>query len=176
MLSLFYSPRRRQLSAARHLYLLAIAQARRDQFYAEWQLPDTVDGRFDAIVLHVGLLVLSLQQVQSPDAARLRQYLFDEMFRDMDQSLREMGVGDLGVPRRIKAMMQAFNGRVHSYAQAISDAAALAAVVRRNLYRENPVPQNICMVWANYIQTQYRHLSGYSFADFLAADVHWAVP
>jgi cytochrome b pre-mRNA-processing protein 3 len=175
MLTLFFSPRRRQLfHAAQNLYSLAVTQARQDKFYAEWQLPDTVDGRFDAIVLHVGLLVLSLRQTGDSNAPRLCQYLFDAMFRDMDRSLREMGVGDLGVPRRIRAMMQAFNGRIQNYASTLHDTDALAAVVRRNLYREKPVPQTLCAVWADYIQTQYRHLSPYDFSAFVMGDITWA--
>jgi cytochrome b pre-mRNA-processing protein 3 len=95
---------------ADRLYGAAVAQARNPAFYVECRVPDTLDGRFDLIVLHLCLLIRRLRR-EGETGATLAQALFDTTFDDMDRSLREMGVGDLGVGRRVKAMASAFYGR-----------------------------------------------------------------
>ncbi len=114
------------------LYGQAVAAARDPWFYTELAVADTLDGRFDLICLHVALLIRRL--AGTPDLA---QAVFDAMFTDMDASLRENGVGDLGVPRRVKAMWEGYNGRAQAYGQALDrqDAAALSAALLRNLWR-----------------------------------------
>ena len=92
------------------LYGAVVAQARQVVFYRDLGVPDTVDGRFELIVLHMVLLLRRLNR-EGDDGAALRQALFDVLLDDMDRSLREMGVGDLGVGRRVKAMGKAFYGR-----------------------------------------------------------------
>ena len=89
---------------AHALYLIAVAQARQPLFYAEHGVPDSVDGRFDLIVMHVFLLLRPLSKLAEQDgdvelqarAGNISQALFDTMFGDMDRSLREMGVSDIG--------------------------------------------------------------------------------
>jgi len=122
---------------AYHLYGAVVAQARQDAFYTEFQVPDTLDGRFDMIVLHAILVFRRLEAI-GPRGHQLAQRTFDIMFRDMDQSLREMGVGDLSVPKKIKAMAQAFYGRADAYAAALdgNGEETLADVLTRNIYPE----------------------------------------
>jgi cytochrome b pre-mRNA-processing protein 3 len=85
---------------AREIYLLIVAKARQPYFYAELGVPDTVDGRFDMITLHAILVIEFIAQKGKAGKA-LSQQLFDEMFADMDRSLREMGAGDLAAPKPI---------------------------------------------------------------------------
>lgn len=124
------------LATARALYDQAVAAARAPQFYTEWGVPDTVDGRFEMITLHVALAM-------RPLPLPVRQALFDVMFRDIDRSLREMGVGDLAVPKRMKRMMAAFNGRAQAYLAALAsgDETALDAALTRNVYGAVPAPR-----------------------------------
>src|SRR5580692_7275438 len=89
------------------LYGAAVAAAREPYCYAEHGVPDTLDGRFDLIGLHVFLLIDRLRFLPAPGQA-LAQAAFDAMFGDMDTALREMGVGDLSVGRRVRAMWEAF--------------------------------------------------------------------
>ncbi|HEX9647446.1 MAG TPA: ubiquinol-cytochrome C chaperone family protein [Alphaproteobacteria bacterium] len=121
-------------AAAVGLYAAAVAQARRPEFYAPALVPDTVDGRFDLVVLHVVLLVRRLNR-DGADGADLAQHLFDTTLDDMDRNLREMGAGDLGVGRRVKAMARAFYGRARAYGAALDagDRAALETALARNL-------------------------------------------
>jgi cytochrome b pre-mRNA-processing protein 3 len=126
----------------RDLYGAIVAQARAPAFYSGYGVPDTVQGRFDLIVLH---LVLVLAQIGQPageqtapeesSARGIGQQLFDAFCRDLDDNLREMGVGDLAVPKKMRSFAEAFYGRQVVYV------AALAATDRRKL--ENALARNI---------------------------------
>jgi len=125
------------------LYARIVAQARRPAFYRHAGVPDSVDGRFDMIVLHLALVVARLRR-EPDDGMALAQAIFDTMLDDMDRSLREMGVGDLAVGRRVKAMARAFYGRAAAYDAAIAGGAALGEVLARNLYgTAHPIPAEI---------------------------------
>src|SRR5579885_2019728 len=102
-----------QKPAAAALYRAVVAQARAPAFYVAYGVPDTLDGRFDLIALHMFLVLHRLKS--DTDASTVSQALFDIMFDDMDRSLREMGVGDLGVGRRVRAMAEALYGRMAAY-------------------------------------------------------------
>lgn len=143
-----YFKRKAAQGPAVRLYDQAVRAARAPVFYAEWGVPDTLDGRFEMIALHVFMLLFRIKNENivgagtggsAPDI--LAQAIFDAMFRDIDRSLREMGVGDLGVPKRVKSMMRAMNGRCLTYTRALfpdSPAGALHDVVRRNIYGTAP--------------------------------------
>tara|TARA_B100000925_G_C21969406_1_gene457136 strand:+ start:635 stop:1195 length:561 start_codon:yes stop_codon:yes gene_type:complete len=124
-------------------YTAIVAQARKPDYYGAGGVPDSFDGRFDMLAIHVHLV---LRRLRSQGLARddIGQALFDMFFRDMDQAMRETGVGDLGVGKKIRKMAQAFYGRVAAYDEAMGKAApaksdaetviALKAVLQRNLY------------------------------------------
>ena len=120
--------------SARRLYAGIVEQARQPEFFLACGLPDSVDGRFDLLVLHVFLVMHRLKRDRT-ETADLSQALFDILFQDMDESLREMGAGDMGVGRRIKAMAEGFYGRILAYERALDQGAdVLEECVRRNLY------------------------------------------
>ena len=85
-------------------YARVVAQARRPEFYRHWGVPDTLDGRFDMLALHAFLVVHRLKRQGEP-ARRFSRHLFESMITDMDRSVREMGIGDMGVAPRVKAMI-----------------------------------------------------------------------
>jgi cytochrome b pre-mRNA-processing protein 3 len=119
---------------AKQLYVRVVEQARLPAFYRDLGVPDTVDGRFEMIVLHMMMMLRALRR-DGDDGTELGQLMFDVMMDDMDSSLREMGAGDLGVGRRVKAMAQAFYGRATAYEEALAaDDEALNQALRRNLY------------------------------------------
>ena len=119
-------------TADRRLYEAIVAAARHPVPYASWGVADTVDGRFDMIALHL-FLVLSRLKQQSPEFA---QRLVDTFFADMDRSLREMGVGDLSVAKKIRPMAEAFSGRLVAYEKALAEGKdALELALSRNVYR-----------------------------------------
>ncbi|MBB4209978.1 cytochrome b pre-mRNA-processing protein 3 [Rhodothalassium salexigens DSM 2132] len=119
---------------AKRLYDRAVAAARRPVFYDVFGVPDTVDGRFDALILHVFALIHSLDGRDEPAAAELQQRVQECMVVDFDRSLREAGVGDLSVGKKIKSMAQAFGGRFEGYRAALIGDRDLAEAVARNLF------------------------------------------
>ena len=143
--------------SARELYEAAVGQARLPEFYLEMGVADTLDGRFDMIILHVYLLARRLRQDGGRNAAKLQESLFEVMFADMDRSLREMGVGDLSVGKQVKRMAKAFFGRVQVYDDVLDqpelEETALAGALARNLYRiEGEVPDEAFPL-AKYVRT-----------------------
>jgi len=126
------------------LYACALLNTRESDFYKAYGVPDTFDGRFDLLLVHVFITLHILMGHKEYDL--ISQALFDSVFQDMDQTLREMGIGDMGVPKHMKRMMKAFNGRMHSYQLAIDpdsmdgkeieglEKTTLKESLRRNLY------------------------------------------
>ncbi len=130
---------RERYALARSLYAACVAQARHPVFYSSLEAPDTFNGRFELVALHVGLVVAELTRRGEGDQPRLAQALFDEMFVNMDQSCREAGIGDLAVPRHMKRMMKALKGRAVVYAEAGTED-ELCEALARNLYGTVPRP------------------------------------
>lgn len=116
------------------LYGAIVAQARRAAFYQHCGVPDSVSGRFELIVLHLVLVLRRLAREEEP-LASARQRIFDAFCADMDANLREMGIGDLKVPKEMRRMGEAFYGRRAAYGMALDagDRAALEAALTRNI-------------------------------------------
>ena len=115
------------------IYGMIVAQAREPAFYTDLGVRDTVNGRFDLLILHLWLLLRRLQQVEGGSV--LSQALFDRFCADMDDNLREMGVGDLTVPKRMQAFGEAFYGRSAAYDMAFeAGSAELALALSKNVF------------------------------------------
>ena len=122
------------------VYAAIVTAARRPVLYETYGVADTLDGRFDMIILHAFLV---LDRLNAGDAAvrTFAQELTDRIFSEMDQNLREMGVGDLSVGKRVRKLAEIFYGRVGAYAPALTAGEAeLAEVLRRNVYPEGVAP------------------------------------
>ncbi len=126
--------RTQKLSPVRTVYEAIVAQARQAQLYSDLGVADTLDGRFDMIILHNDAVMCHMQAGEQADRI-FAQALIDELFRDMDRSLREMGVGDMGVGKRVKKMATVYYGRANAYAGARAEGeAALVAALVRNVF------------------------------------------
>ncbi len=148
---------RKTRAAAQTLYGAIVAASRAPVFYSEWGVPDTVDGRFELIALHAFLTMRRLKQ--SVGTGTFTQALFDVMFADFDRNLREMGIGDLGVGRRIKAMAGAFYGRIVAYERGLAGKESLDDALRRNLFGTTaPTATQIAAV-ANYVHRLAQRLA-----------------
>jgi cytochrome b pre-mRNA-processing protein 3 len=108
-----------------------IARARTLRFFAGLGVPDTMDGRFDMVALHAWLVLARLQAASEKEAA---QALTDALFIGFDEALREQGVSDMGMGKRMKAMANAFYGRLAAYSAANSDEEMTQALAR-NVWR-----------------------------------------
>lgn len=135
----FRSPfaQRPAYAAGQALYAAAAAQARAPAFYLEGGVEDSIEGRFELYLLHVALLVNRLRGC-GPRAAETNQVLFDAFLKGLDDALREMGVGDLSVGKKMRRLGEAFYGRAKGYAAALAadDGAELEALVARTVYAE----------------------------------------
>src|SRR5690242_15250153 len=159
--------------AAAALYREAVAVARQPWFYRDLGVPDTLDGRFDLIALHAFLLIHRLQDAPDPGLS-LAQGIFDAMFSDMDNNLREIGVSDLSVGRRMRAMWEAFHGRSQAYTAAINamDRPALEASLARNVWRGAP-PDGASAALAEVVLDQAMHLQEQPLASFAAGSAQF---
>jgi cytochrome b pre-mRNA-processing protein 3 len=157
MLRLFRrSPRDDSIAA---LYGAIVAQAREPAFYEAYGVPDTVSGRLEMIMLHLILVVGRL--AAEPKAARqIGQALFDHFCHDMDDNLREMGVGDLAVPRQMRRVGEAFYGRKAAYEAAFAapDAQALTEALARNVYAQPAATPGAALL-ADYVRAVRRQLT-----------------
>src|SRR5262249_7634058 len=101
--------------------------------YRDYAVGDTVNGRFDLLLLHLALVLHRIGD--APESRSLGQALFDCFCNDMDHNLREMGVGDLGVPREMRRVGEAFDGRSEAYSEALAGTdEELAKALARNVY------------------------------------------
>lgn len=157
------SRRLKELTAtADQLYAEAVRQARTPVFYDGLGVPDTLDGRFEMISLHVFLLIDRLRR-DGEEGRELAQALFDAMFTDMDVCLREMGVGDLSVGKKVKQMAEGFNGRSIAYSEALEagePGEPLREALRRNVYGTlaAPPPPGALDALSGYVRGQWRRL------------------
>jgi cytochrome b pre-mRNA-processing protein 3 len=122
----------RKPQAAETVYGAIVAQARRTHFYADWHVPDTVDGRFDMITL---LMFAVLDRLKDEPDKTMAQHLTNVFFTDMDRSLREMGVGDLSVGKKVRKIAESFYGRIDAYRKAmVAGGTALQEAIARNVF------------------------------------------
>jgi cytochrome b pre-mRNA-processing protein 3 len=134
----FWKPRMPLRGTIEAIYGMIVTQAREPSFYRELTVPDTVNGRFDLLVLHLWMVLRRLKLLEG--GSRLCQALFDRFCDDMDANLREMGVGDLTVPKRMQAFGEAFYGRTAAYDLALSEGTdPLAQALCRNILNGEPI-------------------------------------
>ena len=169
--------RRDRNDIAHAIYVALVRQAREPAFYSACGVPDSLEGRFDMIVLHAFLVMRRLGAEGAPGAA-LAQALFDVMFSDVDQNLRELGVGDLAVGRRVKAMARGFYGRVKAYDEGLSqtDDAALIAALRRNLYATVDVEPHRVAAMAGYLRRAAAAVDGQDAGELMAGRPRFPAP
>ncbi len=116
------------------LYARIGEASREPGLYLALGVPDTVEGRLESLMLHAHLVLRRLKALPAP-ADQVAQDLVDQLFRHIDHGLRELGVGDVSVPKRMKKIAQNFYGRVQAYDVALDagDRAALEAALERNI-------------------------------------------
>jgi cytochrome b pre-mRNA-processing protein 3 len=154
------------------VYSAIVTAARQRHFYAEWGVPDTVDGRFDMIVLHLFLVLERLRMEKVHE--EVSQDLTDYFFQDMDRSLREMGVGDLSVGKKVRKMAEACYGRMMAYSNAIaSDDGELEQVVARNVYAGSLHDENVAKLTA-WIRKAHALLREQSAERIVTGVVQWS--
>jgi len=162
--------------AAERLYAAAAAQARAEALYARMGAPDTVEGRFELLTLHVILLIDQLKD-GSGEAAAVRQILFDVYISNLDGALREMGVGDLSVGKRMRKLGEAFYGRARACESAFSalpDARPLEEVLQRTVFEGAAAAQPAGL--ADYLRRCRETLAAGDQPALIGGAPRWATP
>src|SRR5246127_1151791 len=153
------------------IYGMIVTQAREPLFYRDLGVTDTVNGRFDLLVLHLWLVLRRLRSI--PGGVELAQALFDRFCEDLDANLREMGVGDLAVPKRMQAFGEAFYGRSAAYDLALTDGTeALAQAFFKNILEGSNIDRARRL--AAYAKATVVRLTGLDDTVLLAAS--WRFP
>lgn len=152
---------------AASVYKRTAEQSRTPELFETCGIPDNLYGRFDSLSLHAALMIDRLRR--EPDGEVVAQAFFDAMFRHLDLTLREIGVQDLGVGRRIKIMAEGLQGRALAYREALAGGTTpLDEVLRRNAYGGSP-PEEAHMVAAleAYVRRYAAQLAATSREDLM---------
>jgi cytochrome b pre-mRNA-processing protein 3 len=169
---------RARSQAAREIYHAVVNQARMPAFYRDLGVPDTPEGRFELVGLHVALVVRRLRAEGAPGSA-LGQDLFELMFADCDESLRHIGIGDLSVGKQIRRLAGNFYARlkVLDEAFAATPVGPLRPMLRTNVYHGGAPPsERQLAALARYLIAADAALQGQSGASLLAGRVGFVAP
>lgn len=148
-------------------YQAIVAGARQPDLYVQCNVPDNPQGRFEMVMLHAWLVIDRLAEAEP----EFTQNLFDLMFADFDLNLRELGVGDLGVGKRVKGWAAAFYGRAAAYKSALAEESLLAEALTRNLFAGEP-PKNLRLL-AFYVRSAQQKLQETPQASILSGHINW---
>lgn len=173
---LFRRDRSTNRSITEELYASIVAAARQEPLYSEWLVPDTPLGRFEMLSLHMFLFQHRMRG--DGDAARdMAQILIDDFFTDVDHSLRELGVGDLGVPKRMKKLAKMHYGRTAAYGSALDrgNGADLAAALARNVC-PTVASWPEATYLADYVVDADKVLAGQDVEAILSGTLHFPKP
>ena len=170
--SLFGTPP--DVATARELYATSMHAARQPVFFTYWGVPDTPEGRFEMLVLTAFLTLRRLKEIDGADA--LSQAYFDVMFEDIDHNLRELGVGDINVGKKVKKLAESFYGRIKAYDSALNegDDSALKAALARYPFREVSPEDTILDDAATYVRRQSAYLADQADDRLLAGEIAFA--
>jgi len=172
MLQRLFRPRPAQ-TTGRALYASVVEQSRQPALYERLGAPDTVEGRFEIYSLHVVLLLDRLRR-QGDQATETSQVLFDTFVKALDHALREMGVGDLSVGKKMRKLGEAFYGRAKSYEEAFAelpDAGKLQELIARTVYAEADADRSAAL--ATYVVGQRDALAEQALDALLDGRVSW---
>lgn len=164
---------RPEKTTAKALHAAIVASSRTRELYADLAVPDTLEGRFELVLLHAALVIDVLRDGDDPYAVKVSQLVFDYMFEDFDIAMREMGVGDSGVGKKIRFMAEGFYGRARGYTDALASDAktngneALSQVLARNVYASESV-SDMSVALARYVRRSHDLLSEQGREDLAA--------
>nr|WP_321525851.1 ubiquinol-cytochrome C chaperone family protein [uncultured Cohaesibacter sp.] len=173
MIFKLFQKQSRKEDAADDLYRQIVAAARQTEFYLSYGVEDSVTGRFEMIIL-VAYTFFHRLKTEDEGARALGQLVFNRFFQDMDDSLREQGVGDLSIPKKIKKMAQSFYGHVEAYDKAREKGPdALAIALARNIYAMEDGPRPEAAGLAAYVEACEEKLKLQSVEDFSKGRLHF---
>jgi cytochrome b pre-mRNA-processing protein 3 len=154
----------------KRLYGAIVAAARHVRFYEDMGVADTIDGRFEMVVLH---LFLVLNRLKGEGVKDLRQRLTDEFFADMDRSLRELGVSDVTVGKKVRRIAESYFGRVTAYDKSLSaPPGILEDAIRRNIYPDGASEEST-RAMADYFESAVKQLGKIPVEQILRGELRF---
>lgn len=169
--------RRLREQAASSLYMAAVEQARLPVFYSSLGVPDTLEGRYDMIILHMWMIMRRFSGMTDSSVTALVQATVELMFDDMDRNLREMGVTDFRVGKRVRGMAEAFYGRATAYDKGLLEGDEhLTQALMRNLFRSGDEAQANPQAVITYIKAQLAALSALPVDELMNGKVSFVAP
>jgi cytochrome b pre-mRNA-processing protein 3 len=171
----FSSSKRAERQAAERIYAATLAAARRPAFYLDCGVPDTLQGRFEMVALHL-FPVLHRLMHEPGDDPELARLISEHFVNDMDSAFREMGVGDLSVPKRMKTLYGSFAGRISAYGSAVGEGQArLAEAIGRNVFPDAPQHDHAAVL-AAYLGAAVTAVGAADLAALRSGDVPFPAP
>lgn len=170
--------RRREAHAVAEFFVKIVDQARHPAFYRDLGVPDTLDGRFDMVALHVFLVMRRLKG-QGAAAAERSRALYETMIDNFEKSLMEMGVGDTGIGRRIKMMARGMAGRIQAYDAALAQAddRHLEVTLDNNVYGTVTEVDPACLAaMVRYVRREAASLDAQPLESLLAGNIRFGEP
>jgi len=173
---LFGRERRANQAIVDALYSTIVASARQPRFYSDWGVPDTPLGRFEMLSLHF-CLFLRRARGEPGQIAAIAQEITDTFFLEVDHSLRELGIGDVSVPKRMKKLARMFYGRAATYGEALDarDDMALTDALRRNV-RPGGADWPEATQLAAYVRAAADSLAGQPSTEICAGRLTYPTP
>lgn len=169
-----YRAKKQAAEKASALYVKVVEQSRLPRFYIDHGVPDSVDGRFDMIIVHVMLLIRRLRG-HGKDASDLSQEVLNLLFGDMDRNFREMGIGDMSIGKHVKKVAKAFYGRAEVIEEGLDKGAEdLASGLLETLYRSVENAEKNAADVAAYVIATDQHLAGQPLERILAGEVQFS--
>jgi len=162
--------------AGEAMYAALVSQARNARLYEAFGAPDTVEGRFEVYTLHLVLLIDRLN-AEGAGSKPVSQALFDAYVKALDAALREMGVGDLSVGKKMRKLGEALYGRMKSYQaafEALPDETPLEDLIQRTVHAEADGTKAPAM--AGYALAQRAHLAGQPAQALMRGEIDWVAP
>ena len=149
---MFFKKKKNYETISNEIYQKIVKFSRNKIFYTKYKVPDTIDGRFDMLVLITIIIVFRLSKIKN-DGIKLSQNIFDVVFRDLDFSLRELGAGDVSVSNNMKKLISSYMGRQKVYLKAFenSNKDLLALSFKNNIYRNNKQKKDLIILLSTNI-------------------------
>ena len=172
----WFNARRQRQTVAAKLYNDLVAHARHPAFYISFGVPDSMLGRFEMICLHAFLLFRRLGKTDN-SGKELAQTVHDLMFADFDRSLREQGIGDMGIGKRVKKLARNLYGRIAAYETGLAGGGAkLTEALRRNLYASATASDDQLAAMIAYIEDAIEALDIQQTFDIMSGSVIFPHP
>lgn len=169
-------PSKRKHSVPHDLYGSVVAQSRMPQFYEELQIADTVTGRYDMLSLHLFLLSHMLVKMEDTRAKSLNQEIFDAFTDNIDDALRQLGVGDTSVPKRKKRLVARFYGHIEALSPALENADAELLFSEINMRFYDGANDKCAKKLTGYVVAAHDDLQAIPFENTLKGLLEWPEP